>query len=145
GIHHLSIAHDFEDDNSDNNLSHFELTLTTLQEIDLAIVGFNVPVAITPGMQAETSVSVGNISFRRIDDDINVILMNQTQDILIGSQRLNGSLESGETRSFTFIWDTEETTTGRYRLNARHTFIDNTPQNNSTSKEIEIKEVQIAD
>lgn len=145
GIHPLSIAHDFEDDNPDNNLSHFELTLTTLQEIDLAIVGFNVPAAITPGMQAEISVTVGNIGFRRIDDDINVILMNQTQDILIGSQRLNGSLESGETRSFTFIWDTEETTTGRYRLNARHTFIDNTPQNNSTSKEIEIKEVQIAD
>lgn len=145
GIHPLSIAHNFEDDNPDNNLKQFELTLTTLQEVDLAIVGFNVPEEITPGMQAEIMVTVGNIGFRRIDDDINVILMNQTQDILIGAQRLNGDLESGETRSFTFMWDTGETPTGRYRINARHTFIDNTPQNNSTSKEIEIKEVQIAD
>ncbi len=144
GEHELQAAHDFDDNNADNNSDVTVIVIGEQQENDLAITNVNSPSSVEQGEEIDIEVTVENTGNQLISENIDVILEDQTDGVTIGTQSVSG-LEAGDSTVLTYSWDTGEASTGDHEIEAEHSFDDDNPGNNSGSTTVTVNEQTVID
>lgn len=106
---------------------------------DIAVTEINTPDVVTAGSMADVQVVLENEGNISITDSITVTLVDETDDVTIGSQTIGGLTENASD-SITFIWDTEEASGGEHTLVASHDVQDDNENNNSLSTDVDVSE-----
>ena len=123
-----------ETDLSDNSRS----TIVTVEYaiIDIAITAINAPSPAIQGDVVTVNVMVENVGNQDVINTINVILIDGTDDVTIGSQMINGNLAASASTTLTFLWDTSHCSLGEHVLIVSHDFNDDNSGNNTNSSNV---------
>jgi len=132
-------------------LSRFGVTIDnggegTVDLTDIAVTSIDAPGDMAQGNNADIVVTVTNTGNINISNDIQVLLDDETDNINIGTQTISGGLTAGESKTFTYNWDTGAASIGVHTLTASHNLdADDDPSNDSKSTTVNVYEPSSSD
>lgn len=111
-----------------------------IQENDLSVIGLEVPVSAVRGERIPVTVTVRNAGPGDLTAPVVITLLNQSGGRVIGTRPLEEVVKQGETRSFTYSWNTAEVQSGQVILEARHDHADPDRSNNRMTATVAINQ-----
>jgi hypothetical protein len=98
--------------------------------LNISITDISGPTAVVQGESITIYVTVENLGTLNVRDDIDVELIDLTDDKDIDEQEIKYGLNTGITATLTFIWKTDKARVGVHTLVARHDFDDDENKGN---------------
>jgi hypothetical protein len=113
---------------------------------DVAVTSVTAPSSVVQGDVVEVSVTVENVGNQDVTSDIAVTLtsnnttIDTSDDIIIGTKTIGGSLTAGASTTLSYSWDTAGASIGDHTLTASHDFTDDNAGNDSGSTTVTVTE-----
>ena len=132
GGHTLIAQHTLAaDGNGTNNSRAIGISVTAPVSLvaDVSVTALTTPGAVTQGNTATIGVTVQNVGQQNVTSSFNVVLMDSTTGITIGTQTVS-ALAIGASATLSFSWNTASVPLGSHILVATHSFVDGNTTNN---------------
>ena len=104
---------------------------------DISVTSVNAPASTTQGSTVDVTVSIRNVGNQDVAGTFNVLLQDQTDNVMIGTQPVPG-LAAGATATRTFPWNTTGRSAGNHTLRGSHDFADENTANDARTTSITV-------
>lgn len=145
GPHVLVAKHTFKDDNASNDSLKSTLIVSEPDITDISVLDIKLPSEIEQGKVIDVEVDIKNIGNQDVNETINLVLKDLTDGKTIGTQTLEGGFTIGDSKTFTFRWNTQEYSIGDHELSAGHDFTDGNSENDTHIAKAAISKAPVAD
>jgi hypothetical protein len=109
---------------------------------DIAVTAVSAPASVTQGKVVSVDVTVENVGNQDVSD-INVMLMDDTDGVTIGTQTIAGGLTASASATLTYSWETDGASLGDHTLTASNGFTDDDATNNSLTTTVTVNELTV--
>jgi subtilase family serine protease len=134
GTHTLVGLHGLADGSAANNQATTTVAITGVLT-DVSVIAVYAPGPVIVGNTVDAVVTVRNVGNQDVARAFGVALVDQTDNVVIGSQPVAG-LAAGATAILTFSWNTTGRSIGSHLLVGFHGLADRNGFNNSASSEV---------
>ena len=128
GGHTLVATHSLSDANAANNQGSATTTVS-LPVTDVAVTAVTAPAAVAQGGTTTVGVTVQNVGGLTVSTGFEVVLIDQTAGVTLGTQPVSG-LAVGANTTLSFSWNTTGVALGGHTLVATHSLADDNAANN---------------
>ncbi len=104
---------------------------------DISVTSVSAPASTTQGSTVDVTVTVRNVGNQNVPGTFNVLLQDQTDNVLIGSQPVSG-LAAGATAARTFPWNTTGRSIGSHTLRGSHNVADENTANDARTTTVTV-------
>ena len=140
GPHTITGTHDFADEGSSNDQGSTTVTVTDpggTPGTDLAVTNVAAHPELVQGNIGGVNITVRNLGSQNVGTAFNVILVDVTDGVTVGSQNIAG-LAVGAQTTVTINWNTATSSLGLHTLTANHDFPDDDPSNDAGSTTVRV-------
>ncbi len=135
GLHTLTASHDYPDDDPANDQGSTTVRVTDSSGnspiTDLAVTGVSAG-SVLQGEVAPVTVTIENVGNQDVSIPFTVIVNDDTDGVLVGSQSVAG-LAAGTTTTVTVDWNTAGSSIGSHTLSATHDLPDENAANDQAT------------